>query len=73
MSGIRAEDIPVELVKFQDYLKNNGENLEALPANKMKSVTLNGQRYQIYSFVPEKTADYTFYSRGDIDTYGQYF
>ena len=73
MSGIRAEDIPVELVKFQDYLKNNGENLEALPANKMKSVTLNGQRYQIYSFVPEKTADYTFYSRGDIDTYGNIF
>ena len=73
MSGIRAENIPVELVKFKDYLKNNGENLEALPANKMKSVTLNGQRYQIYSFVPEKTADYTFYSTGDIDTYGNIF
>lgn len=70
MSGENTEKIPVELIAFGEYLKDNGEKLEALTVNKSKDVFLQSNKYKVYRFVPEKDDTYNFYSVGDMDTFG---
>ena len=75
VSGIYSAGMPrayisVEDLRLEQYFRYKGESLEVFPEDEMRSVVLNGWRCQVYSFVPKKTAEYTFYSTGSTDTYG---
>ena len=73
MAGVYADYIPIEILSFKQYLKYKGEDLEILSVNDMKAVTLKNWCYQVYSFIPKETADYTFYSTGSTDTVGHIY
>lgn len=73
MAGVYADYIPIERLSFEQYLKYKGEDLEILPMNEMKTISLKNWCYQVYSFIPKETADYTFYSTGSIDTAGRIY
>ena len=70
MDGIESDRVPIKLVSFKDYLKDSGDKLETLKVNTDKATALEPKKYQVYSFIPEKDGIYTFFSKGNIDTYG---
>ena len=73
MDGTECEEIPMKLTGIKQYLKDNGDKLESLKLNTDKVTAVKSGQYQLYSFTPEKDGTYTFFSKGNTDTYGNLY